>query len=77
MGDFWSSRIFFQQSGGQDIFSPSKCSAGYFFSLLISLQDFFFLKKGSRVYIYKMYLHLHCGHCSNSSNMELQSLKML
>ena len=48
-----------------------------FFSLLISLRDFFFLKKGSCVYIYKMYLHLHCGHCSNSSNMELQSLKML
>ena len=45
-----------------------------FFSLLISLQDFFSSKK-CRVYIYRMYLHLHCGYCSNSSNMELQSLK--
>ena len=78
MGDFWSSRIFFlQQSGGQDIFFPLNALQDICFSLLISLQDFFFLKKGSCVYIYKMYLHLHCGHCSNSSNMELQSLKML
>ena len=66
VGDFWSSRIF-----------PSNLVGRIFFSLLISLQDFFFLKKGSCVYIYKMYLHLHCGHCSNSSNMELQSFEML
>ena len=60
-------RIFFSLLNAlQDIFFPPHFSAG-----------FFFLKKGSCVYIYKMYLHLHCGHCSNSSNMELQSLKML
>ena len=57
-------------------FFPSKYSAGYFFPPHFSA-GFFFLKKGSCVYIYKMYLNLHCGHCSNSSNMELQSLKML
>ena len=69
--------VFFSSNlGGQDIFFPPKCSAGYFFSLLISLQDFFSSKK-CHVYNYRMYLHLHCGYCSNSSNMELQSLKML
>ena len=53
------------ESGGQDILLfPPHFSAG-----------FFFLKKGACVYIYKMYLHLHCGHGSTSSNMELQSLK--
>ena len=59
------------------------------FSLLISLQDFFPSKKG-HVFTYTKnvlntfcickhmtLLHLHCGHCSNSSNMELQSFKML
>ena len=75
-GHFWSSRIFFLAIWWQDIFFPSKCSAGYFFPPHFSA-GLFFLKKGSCVYIYKMYLHLHCGHCSNSSNMELQSLKML
>ena len=40
--------VFFSSNlGGQEIFFPPKCSAGYFFSLLISLQDFFFLKKVS------------------------------
>ena len=60
-------RIFFSLLNAlQDIFFPPHFSAGLFF-----------LKKGSCVYICKMYLHLHCGHCSNSSNMELQNLKML
>ena len=73
-----SGQQFFVSSnlGGQDIFFPPKCSAGYFSSLLISLQDFFPSEK-CRVYIYRIYLHLHCGYCSNSSNIELQSLKML
>ena len=35
--------------------------------------DFFFLKKVSCLHFV---LHLHCGYCSNSSNMELQSLIM-
>ena len=57
-----------------------------FFSLLNALQDIFFslnfsagfsFPQKSVVYIYRMYLHLHCGYCSNSSNMELQSVKML
>ena len=80
MGDFWSARIFFS----------SNLVGRIFFSLLNALQDiffppapphfsagFFFLEKGSCVYIYKMYLHLHCGHYSNSPNIELQSVKML
>ena len=46
------------------------------FSLLISLHDFFSSKK-CHVYIYGMYLHLHCGYCSNSSNKVMQSLEML
>ena len=50
----------------QDIFSPPCFSAGFFSS-----------KKGHCVYIYKMYLHSHCGHCSNSPNMELQRIKLL
>ena len=77
MGDFWSARIVFLaiwwagnffpfRNALQDIFPPPHFSAGYFF-----------LEKGSFVYISKMYLHLHCGHCSDSPNMELQSLKML
>ena len=74
-------------SGHQEFFFSNNLVGRIFFSLLNALQDiffpphfsagFFFLKKGSCVYIYKMYLHLHCGQCSNSSNMELQSLKML
>ena len=74
-GNFWSSRIS-SNLVGRIFFLPSECSARYFFPPHFSA-GFFFLKKGSCVYIYKMYLHLHCGHCSNSSNMELQSLKML
>ena len=63
-------QVFFSSNlGGQNIFFSPKCSAGNFFSLLISLQDFFPSKVSC--------LHLHCGYCSNSSNMELQSLKIL
>ena len=49
VGDFWSARIFnfsFQQSGGQDIFFPSKCSAGYFFPTSFLCRIFFSSKKG-------------------------------
>ena len=46
-----------------------------FFFLFISLQDFFFLKKVSCVYIYRMYLHLHCGYCCNSSIWSCKALK--
>ena len=56
---------------GQQAFFSSNLVGRIFFSLLnalqnifflfISLQDFFFLKKVSCVYIYRMYLHLHCG----------------
>ena len=79
-GDGWSlvSKCFF--------FSSNRLGR-IFFPLLIALQDIFFLSsflcsiffssKKCRVYIYRMYLHLRCGYCSNSSNMELQSLKML
>ena len=74
---FLVSKFFFSSNlGGQDIFFPPKCSAGYFFFSPHFSAGFFFLKK-CRVYIYRMNLHLHCGYCSNSSNMELQSLKML
>ena len=77
VGDFWSANFFLSGNlGGQDIFSLLNTLQDIFLSLLISLQDFFSSKK-CRVYIYRMYLHLHCGYCSNSSNMELQSLKML
>ena len=77
VGDFLVSKfLFFLATWWAGYFSPPKCSAGYFFPLLISLQDFFSSKK-CRVYIYIMYLHLHCGYCSTSPHMELQSLKML
>ena len=69
--------FFFLATWWAGYFFPSKCSAEYFFFLFISLQDFFFLKKVSCAYIYRMYLHLHCGYCCNSSILELQSLKML
>ena len=77
VGDFRSANIFFLAT----------LVGRIFFSLLNALQDiffsphfsagFFFSSKKCRVYIYRMYLHLRCGYCSNSSNMELQSLKML
>ena len=43
MSDFWSARLFFSRNLlGRIFFSPSQCSAGYyFFSVLIYLQDFF------------------------------------
>ena len=56
MGDLWSTRFFLS----------SNLVGRIFFPLLNALQDifspphfsavFFFLKKGSRVYIYEMYL---------------------
>ena len=77
VGDFWSANFFFLATWvGRIFFSLLNTLQDIFLSLLISLQDFFSSKK-CRVYIYRMYLHLHCGYCSNSSNMELQSLKML
>ena len=59
---------------GRIFFFPPKIYAlqDIFFPLLISLQEFFFPSKKCRVYIYRMCLHLHCGYCSNSSNIELQ-----
>ena len=76
MGDFWSASFFF----------PSNLVGRIFFSLPYALQDiffsprfsagFFFLKKASCLHLQNV-LHLHCGYCSNSSNMELQSLIML
>ena len=72
----WSARIFFLEM----------CWAGHFFPLPNSLQDsyfplrlsagFFFPPKGSVQVFYKMYLHLHCGYCSNSPDMKLQSNKL-
>ena len=52
---------------GQQFFFSSNLVERIVFYLLNALQDYFFL----------MCLHLHCGYCSNSSNMELQSLRML
>ena len=46
MGDFWSaSFFFFEQPGGQDIFFPPKCSAGYFFFSPHFSAGFFFAQK--------------------------------
>ena len=45
-------QVFFSSNlGGQDIFFPPKCYAGNFFSLLISLQEFFLLKECIYIYI--------------------------
>ena len=67
--------FFFSQPGGQGICSLLNALLDIFFSPDFSA-GFFFLKK-CVVNIYRMHLQLHCGYCSNSSNMELQSLKML
>ena len=56
-------------------FFPPKCSAGYLFSHFSA--GFFFLKSVVFTFTECIILHLHCGYCSNSSNMELESLKML
>ena len=53
--------FFSEQPGGQDIFFALQ---DIFFPSSFLCRNFF-LEKGSCVYIYKMYLHLHCGHCSN------------
>ena len=65
VGDFWSAKFFFCKPAGQDIFVPSHLSVGFFFPQRRSVQVFV-----------KMYLHLHCGFCSNGPDMELQSLKI-
>ena len=44
----------------------------FFFSPHFSA-GFFFPQKNV-VYIYRMYLYLHCVYCSNSSNMQLQKM---
>ena len=66
VGNFWSAELFF---------FCKPLLGRIFFSLLICLQDFFSLKRGSPSFC-KMYLHLHCGYCSNGPDMELQSLKI-
>ena len=64
VGNFWSARIFFScKPAGQDIFCP--------FSFVCRI---FFPQRGSVQVFVKMYLHLHCGYCSNGPDMELQSL---
>ena len=45
--------FFFCKPAGQDIFFPSNLSTGFFSS-----------KRVSPSFV-KMYLHLHCGYCSN------------
>ena len=76
VGDFWLASFFFLATWWAGYFFPSYMLCRIFFSLLVSLQDFFFLKKVSCLHLQNV-LHLHCGYCSNSSNMELQSLIML
>ena len=49
----------------QTFFYPSHFSAGIFFPKIGSVQVFV-----------NIYLHLHCGYCSNDPDMELQSLKI-
>ena len=66
--------FFFLATWWAGYFFPSKCSAEYFFPLHFSA-GFFFLKKVSCVYIYRMYLHLHCGYCCNSSIWSCKALK--
>ena len=68
--------FFFLATWWAGYFFPSYMLCRIFFSLLVSLQDFFFLKKVSCLHLQNVF-HLHCGYCSNSSNMELQSLIML
>ena len=66
VGDFWSAKFFFcKPAAGQDIFVPSHLPVGFFFP-----------QRGSVQVFVKMYLHLHCGFCSNGPDMELQSLKI-
>ena len=55
--------FFSEQPGGQDIFFPSRCSAGYFFPLLISLQEFFPRKR------------VMCLHIQNVFTFTLWSLQ--
>ena len=72
-------------SGQQAFFFYSNLVGRVFFFLLNALQNiffplhfsagFFFLKKVSCVYIYRMYLHLHCGYCCNSSIWSCKALK--
>ena len=59
----------------QQDFFPENLLGRIFFSLPICLQDFFPLEMVSSSFV-KMYLHLHCGYCSNGPDIELQSLKI-
>ena len=72
-------------SGQEDFFSSSVVRR-IFFSLVNALQDIFFshfsagfvfLKSVVFTFTECIILHLHCGYCSNSSTMEMESLKML
>ena len=73
--DFWSASFFFLATWWAGYLFLSKFSAGYFFFPLHFSAGFFFLKKVSCVYIYRMYLHLHCGYCCNSSIWSCKALK--
>ena len=67
---FFSSNLvgrifFFLLNALQNIFFPLHFSAGFFFPQ----------KSVQCVYIYRMYLHLHCGYCCNSSIWSCKALK--
>ena len=65
--DFWSASFFFSSNlVGRIFFFLLNALQNIFFPLHFSA-GFFFLKKVTCVYIYRMYLHLHCGYCCNSS----------
>ena len=60
-------------------FFPSNLVGRIFLSLLNALQDIFFSPHFSAGLFFtqkSVVFILHCGYCSNSSNMELQSLQM-
>ena len=76
MDDFWSASFFFSSNlVGRIFFFLLNALQNIFFPSSSALQDFFFLKKVSCVYIYRMYLHLHCGYCCNSSIWSCKALK--
>ena len=68
---------------GEQVSFSSNLVGRIFVSPLNALQDIFFLTsllcriffpQKNVVYIYRMYLYLHCVYCSNSSNMQLQKM---
>ena len=64
--------------GGEDIFSHPNALQDIFF-LIFSLSflcRIFFSSKKCCLHLWKVFT-LHCGYCSNSSNMKVQSFKML